>query len=73
MELTVSELVRLLEYIPKDTAPDLHRKVVARLVAMRYYEVGRYLHRGARTDAQEEFIFGLTEYERWCYFYSKED
>jgi len=63
MHLTVSELTRLLEYIPKETAPDLHVKILGKLTSIRYYEANRGLKREDRRRVQENFIASLSESE----------
>lgn len=71
MRLDISDLVRLLEYVPKETALDLHQKILGELVSKRYYEISwrstKYQDelgfREARFKRQEEFIDSLTEEE----------
>lgn len=63
MFLTREELIRTLEYIPKDTAPDLHEKFLGALVSRRYYEELWGAKRRERADKQDAFISGLTEGE----------
>lgn len=61
--LSIAELTRLLEYVPKETAPDIHEKIIAELTAKRFYEVTKGLSREKLWSAEESFIKGLSSYE----------
>ena len=65
MILTEGELIRLLEYIPKETAPDLHKKILGKLVSSRHFHTiyGSALKRKERAKVQEAFISSLSEEE----------
>jgi hypothetical protein len=68
LNLTTTELIRLLEYIPKETAPDLHEKIVGRLTSRRYYEKVMSVKRGPdRDEAEELFVNSLSSYEFDCW------
>jgi len=64
MTFSIAELTRLLEYIPKETAPDLHEKILGALVSKRHYEVHIGLRGDVKYEAQAEFIASLTEAEQ---------
>jgi hypothetical protein len=63
--MNIGELTRLLEYVPKETAPDLHEKILGELVSKRHFDAmfRSNLTRGERPMAEEKFIKGLTEEE----------
>lgn len=64
MRLTIAELMRTLEYIPKDTAPDLHEKVLGHLITARFHEALSDL-KGAELDRKYLEIFNsLTDVEK---------
>lgn len=63
--MNIGELTRLLEYVPKETALDLHEKILGELVAKRHYEALflSNLTRGERPMAEEKFINSLSDEE----------
>jgi len=63
MHLNTNELTRLLEYVPKETAPDLHKKILGQLISERHYEALFSATRGERPMAEEKFLKGLTQKE----------
>lgn len=66
MYLTKAELIRVLEYIPKETAADLHVKFVGQIVSTRFFE--EVVCKSTRTCCEREaaelnFIQSLSDYE----------
>ncbi len=63
MRLTIAELMRTLEYVPKDTAPDLHEKILGHLVAARFREALKHRHGADFDKAYAEVFDSLNETE----------
>lgn len=64
MRLTIAELMRTLEYIPKDTAPDLHEKVLGHLITARFREGLEGLKGEALDKKYVEIFDSLSEVEK---------
>ncbi len=63
MRLTIAELMRTLEYVPKDTAPDLHEKILGHLVTARFREALKHKQGVDFDKAYAEVFDALNEAE----------
>ena len=63
MRLTIAELMRTLEYVPKDTAPDLHEKILGHLVTEKFRQGLKHLAGKQWDDKYAEIFDSLNEAE----------
>ena len=63
MRLNLGELMRLLDYVPKETSPDLHKKILGALVSERHFGEVVGGTRAKQWDKLEKFVKSLTEEE----------
>lgn len=63
MRLTIAELMRTLEYVPRDTAPDLHEKILGHIVTAKFREALKNLKGKGWDDKYAEIYDSLNEAE----------